>query len=59
MSLRFERSPVAGISEIFRGNYEEALSFASRSLALNAHFDPTYWMLIAANAYLGRMDDAR
>ena len=32
---------------------------AERSLAVNANFDPTYWMLIAANAQLGRMDEAR
>ena len=41
------------------GNYAEALVWAMRSLALNANFDATYWMLIAANAQLGRMDEAR
>ena len=41
------------------GNYEEALKAAERSLAVNPDFDPTYWMLIAANAQLGRMDEAR
>jgi tetratricopeptide (TPR) repeat protein len=41
------------------GNYEEALRAAERSLAVNASFDPTYWMLISANAQLGRMDEAR
>jgi hypothetical protein len=30
-----------------------------RSLAVSARFDPTYWMLVAANAHLGRMDEAR
>ena len=30
-----------------------------RSLALNANFGATHWMLIAANAQLGRMDEAR
>lgn len=47
------------MAEIIRGNYEQALDWAAQSLALNAHFDPTYWMLIAANAHLGRMDEAR
>lgn len=42
-----------------RGNYVEALKAAERSMALNAGLDPTYWMLIAANAQLGRMDEAR
>ncbi|WP_132573184.1 winged helix-turn-helix domain-containing tetratricopeptide repeat protein [Rhizobium sp. BK008] len=55
---RFSLTGIA-MAEIFRGNYEEALSFASRSLALNAHFDPTYWMLIAAHAHLGNMEQAR
>jgi TolB-like protein len=41
------------------GNYEEALTAAERSLAVNPNFNPTYWMLIAANAQLGRLDEAR
>jgi TolB-like protein len=55
---RFALTGMAHI-EIIRGNYEAALTSAARSLVLNASFDPTYWMLIAANAYLGRMDEAR
>ena len=30
-----------------------------RSLAVNPIYDPTFWMLIAANAHLGRMGEAR
>jgi tetratricopeptide (TPR) repeat protein len=41
------------------GNYEEALKAAERSLAVSSSFDSTYWMLISANAQLGRMDEAR
>jgi adenylate cyclase len=41
------------------GEYENALAVAERSLAANPNYDPTYWMLIAANAQLGRMDEAR
>ena len=37
------------------GNYAEALDWAMRSLAVNQNFPPTYWMLIAANAQLGRI----
>lgn len=55
---RFFLTGIAMI-RIIRGQHEQALAAAARSLALNAHFDATYWMLIAANAYLGRMDDAR
>ena len=40
------------------GDYPEALVWAGRSLALNLTFDPTFWMLVAANAHLGRMDEA-
>ena len=41
------------------GHHEEALDWASRSLAENPNFNPTHWILIASNAYLGRMDEAR
>jgi adenylate cyclase len=41
------------------GRYEEALDWATRSQAVNAGYDANHWMLIAANAYLGRMDEAR
>ncbi|MGO7643925.1 winged helix-turn-helix domain-containing tetratricopeptide repeat protein [Rhizobium ruizarguesonis] len=55
---RFSLTGIA-MAEIFRGNYEAAVSFGARSLALNAHFDPTYWMLIAAHAHLGNIAEAR
>jgi TolB-like protein/Tfp pilus assembly protein PilF len=58
LDSRFLLSGLAMI-HIIRGEYEEAISWASRSLALNAQYDPTYWMLIAANAHLGRMGAAR
>ena len=54
----FFMTGIAMIS-LIRGRYEEAADWASRSLALNAHFDPTWWMLIAATARLGRIDEAR
>jgi TolB-like protein/tetratricopeptide (TPR) repeat protein len=41
------------------GSYEEALKTAARSLAANPSFPPTLWMLIAANAQLGRIGEAR
>ncbi|MGO4838339.1 tetratricopeptide repeat protein, partial [Rhizobiaceae sp. 2RAB30] len=40
------------------GNYEEALTWATRARAVNPNFDPVYWMLIAANAHLGYMGEA-
>ena len=44
---------------IIRGDYELALARAGHALAVNQHFDATYWMLIAANAHLGRVAEAQ
>ena len=41
------------------GDFPEALVWAARSLSLSPNYHCTYWMLIAANAQLGRMDEAR
>ncbi len=53
--------PMSAIAHAYMalGNYEEALKAAEQSLAVNPNYDGTYWMLIAANAQLGRLDDAR
>ncbi|THK34544.1 adenylate/guanylate cyclase domain-containing protein [Ensifer sp. MPMI2T] len=45
--------------ELVRGNCEQALIWAGRSMAANAYYGPCFWMLIAANARLGRMEEAR
>ena len=45
-------------AQMVLGDYPEALVWATRSLALNPTFDPALWMLIAANAHLGHMDEA-
>lgn len=58
LGTHWQLSGIAHI-QIVQGRYEEALGFASRSLAANPGYDPTYWMLIAGNAYLGNMDVAR
>ena len=41
------------------GHFEEALDWAERSLAENPNYNPTHWALIAANAHLGRLAEAR
>jgi TolB-like protein/Flp pilus assembly protein TadD len=46
-------------AQMVLGDYEEAFSAASRSLAFNPHYVPTHWMLVASTALLGRMDQAR
>lgn len=56
--VRFALTGLAMIC-IMRGQFEAALDYASRSLTHNDRFDPTYWMLIAANARLGRHDAAQ
>ena len=40
-------------------SYEKALRAAEQSLAINPNYPPTFWMLIAANALLGRMEEAK
>jgi TolB-like protein/Tfp pilus assembly protein PilF len=52
---------LTGIAHIraAQGRYEEAIGVASRSLAVNTNYLSTYWVLIAANAYLGRLEVAR
>ena len=46
-------------AQMVLGNYPEVLVWATRSLGPNPTFDPTLWMLIAANAHLGRTEEAR
>ncbi len=52
---------LTGISHahLMLGDFDEALVWATRSLTLNPNYPCTYWMLIAANALLGRTDEAR
>ena len=59
------RDPVAHIAlcgiahaQMILGDYTEALVWAARARAANPNFDATLWMLIAANAHLGRIDEA-
>jgi Flp pilus assembly protein TadD len=39
--------------------FEAALTWAIRSMTVNPTYPCTFWMVIAANAQLGRMDEAR
>jgi TolB-like protein/tetratricopeptide (TPR) repeat protein len=45
-------------SLMIKGDFAGALSRAEQSLAINPNYDASYWMLIAGNAQLGRMDEA-
>ena len=44
---------------LIKGEFAEAVDLASRAFARNPNFDPTLWVLIAANAHLGRMEEAK
>jgi Flp pilus assembly protein TadD len=58
MAAHFPLTGIAHAHMVHR-DYSAALAWAVRSLAVNARFDPTYWMLVSASAHLGRMDEAR
>ena len=45
--------------QLYRKNYEEAATWARRALAENPNFNPNHWLLIAAYAHLGRLDEAK
>src|SRR5205085_4727056 len=53
--------PQAGMANaLFRiGRNEEALSWVEKVLLHNSGFLPTHWASMAANAALGRVDEAR
>ncbi len=53
--------PLTAIAHVhlIRGEYEQAIAWAKRSVSSNPSFVCTYWMLAAANAHLGRMDEAK
>lgn len=55
---RFSLTGLA-MAALFQRDFEAAISWATRSLALNAHFDATYWMLISAHAHRGEFGEAR
>jgi tetratricopeptide (TPR) repeat protein len=52
---------LTGIAHVLliQGHDKDALEYAERATGLNMSYDPAYWMMIAANVRLGRMEDAR
>ncbi len=52
---------LTGIAHVLliQGDDKGALEYAERATGQNMNYDPAYWMMIAANVRLGRMDDAR
>lgn len=52
--------PLTGIAhvEMILGNYEEARMAAEQSMTVSSTYDPAFWMLIAAHALTGHMDEA-
>lgn len=55
-----QSSIMSGLSRIrmAQGRFEDALRWATRAHAINANFGGTHWTLVAANAMLGRSDEA-
>ncbi|MEE9129551.1 MAG: adenylate/guanylate cyclase domain-containing protein [Phycisphaerales bacterium] len=48
-----------GMVHLLSGRYDEAAEIASKSAALYADWDTTYWVLAPAYGYLGRAEDAK
>jgi tetratricopeptide (TPR) repeat protein len=46
-------------SNMILGEFAEAVGWAERSLSVNDEYQATYWFLVAGNAMLDRMDEAR
>jgi len=55
----FSHLTVAGYAHLFSGRAELAAELAERSLALNAEWDSTYWVLTAAYIQLDRLPEAQ
>jgi TolB-like protein len=55
----YESLAGVGFTYYLRGSYETAIEWLERSRATLVDWPPTYWMLGAALAHLGRMDEAR
>lgn len=48
-----------GFARFFKGDYDGAIEWLEQSRASQAEWPPTYWMLAAAYAHLGREVEAR
>ncbi len=55
----FSYLTVAAVGHLFSDRPEQSLELALRSLALNASWDSTYWVLISAYMSLNRPQDAK
>jgi TolB-like protein/tetratricopeptide (TPR) repeat protein len=53
--------PLTGIAhvEMILGRYYAARAAAEQSMTVSSGYDPAYWILIAAHALTGRIDEAR
>jgi adenylate cyclase len=57
----FGHGPLSALAHVrlMRADYEGAIAWAERSMTVNRTYGSTHWILIAANVYLGRHDEAR
>ena len=54
----YESLAVVGFARFFKRDFAGAIEWLERSRATLVDWPPTYWMLTAAYAHLGRLDDA-
>jgi len=50
---------IVGIAKFYLGSYEEAVAWVRRALEVNRSYTSAYFVLAAALARLGRLDEAR
>ena len=49
----------AGVAKLYLGSYEQAVAWFRRSIEANRNYSSAYFLLAAALAHLGRLDEAR
>ena len=54
----YELQVGVAIAHLFRGEFEDSISWSLKALAQNGEWFGTYWMLVAAYAGMGRLEHA-
>lgn len=57
----FGYGPLSALAHVrlMLSDYEGAITWAQRSMAVNPTYGSTHWILISANAHLGQLEEAR
>ena len=59
MAAQSGKDMLVKLDQTGSGSFLTVAGLRTRSLALNAHFDATYWMLISAHAHRGELGEAQ